>query len=53
MASSVSMVSVLSIIIALVFITTSFPFFVGIYCGAGQVSTGPLDVGRSVSSDIY
>ena len=52
MASSGSMVSVLSNITVLVFIVTSFPFFVGIYFGAGQTSTGPLDEGRSVSSII-
>ena len=52
MASSVSMVSVLSNISVLVFIVISFPFFVGISFGVGQTSTGPLDEGRSVSSII-
>ena len=53
MASYVSTVSVLCGVTILVFVYTSFPFFVGISIGVGIVSTRPLDVGRSVSSVIW
>jgi len=53
MASCVSTVSVLCGIIAFVIVYTSLPFVVGIYLGAGTVTIGPLDVGRSVSSVIW
>jgi hypothetical protein len=52
MASCVSTVSVLCGITAFVIFYTSLPFFVGIYVISGTVTTGPLDVGRSVSRVI-